>query len=141
MFSKGNSGASGSFDTIVGINSIFEGNIQTEGTIRIDGRIIGDLRINGDVYVGKDASISGNIYANNVYISGKVEGNIEAKGVLKVHASAKLCGDIAVHSLVTEEGSLFEGKCKMLAVAPVEEVSTANNSKKSKNSGKSSIAE
>ncbi|OPZ84296.1 MAG: Polymer-forming cytoskeletal [Firmicutes bacterium ADurb.Bin419] len=141
MFSKGNSGTSSSFDTLIGINSKFEGNIETEGTLRVDGRIIGDLRINGDIYVGKDALISGNIYANNVYISGKVEGNIESKGILKVHSSAKLYGDIAVYSLVTEEGSLFEGKCKMLAAAPVEESLSGNNSKKSKNNSKASVTE
>lgn len=136
MLSKGSSRAPGSFDTIIGINSTFEGNIKTEGTIRIDGKIIGDLRINGDVYVGKDASISGNIYASNIYVSGKVDGNIEAKGVLRIHASAKLCGDISVYSLVTEEGSFFDGNCKMLAVAPVEEIPRESNVKKFKSNNK-----
>ncbi|WP_010250612.1 bactofilin family protein [Acetivibrio cellulolyticus] len=141
MFSKGNSSNSDSFDTIIGINSKIEGNIETEGTIRVDGKVFGDLKINGDVYVGKDAAILGNIYANNVFISGKVEGNIESKGILKVHSSGKLYGDIAVYSLVTEEGSLFEGKCKMMAVNQPEDVPSVSNTKKSKNNNKTSAAE
>jgi cytoskeletal protein CcmA (bactofilin family) len=141
MFSKSNSGSSESFDTIIGVNSKFEGNIETEGTIRIDGKIFGDLKINGDVYVGKDALITGNINAHNVFVSGKVEGNVESKGTLKIHSSAKLYGDITVHNIVTEEGSVFEGKCKMHAVPQTEDILSVNNSKKTKNNNKASVSE
>jgi len=133
MFNKGNSGNSDSFDTIVGINSKFEGNIETNGTIRIDGKILGDLKINGDVYVGKDALITGNISANNVFLSGKVEGNIESKGILKVQSSAKLYGDITVYSIITEEGSVFEGKCKMLSAPQKDDIQAKSSIKKTKN--------
>ncbi len=140
MFNKGNSGNAESFDTIIGINSKFEGNIETNGTIRIDGKIFGDLKINGDVYVGKDAAITGNINANNIFISGRVEGNIESKGILKIQASAKLYGDLTVFSIVTEEGSVFEGNCKMLSATQTEDIPAMGNSKKMKNS-KASVSE
>lgn len=133
MFRKDNSGNAESFDTLIGINSKFEGNIETNGTIRIDGKVFGDLKIKGDVYIGKDAVITGNISANNIFLSGKVEGNIEAKGILKILSSAKLYGDLIVNSLVTEEGSVFEGKCKMLTGSQTENASAMNSSKKSKN--------
>lgn len=134
MFSRGSSGNTESFDTIIGINSKFEGNIETNGTLRIDGKVYGDLKINGDVYVGKDAVITGNINASNVFLSGRVEGNIESKGLLKIQSSAKLYGDITVYSIVTEEGSVFEGKCKMLSAPQTDEISAINSSKKSKHS-------
>ncbi len=137
MFSKGNSGNAESFDTIIGINSKFEGNIETNGTIRIDGKVLGNLKINGDVYVGKDAAITGNINANNIFISGRVEGNIESKGTLKIQASAKLYGDLTVFSIVTEEGSVFEGNCKMLSATQMEDM---GSSKKSK-SNRASVSE
>jgi len=131
MFSKSASGNPDSFDTLIGINSKFEGNIETNGTIKIDGKVIEDLKIKGDVYIGKEAIITGNIYANNIFVSGRIEGNVEAKGLLKIQSSAKLYGDITVNSIVTEEGSVFEGKCKMLT-----EPKTEDPSKKSKNKEK-----
>jgi cytoskeletal protein CcmA (bactofilin family) len=66
MFKKDNNGVSGSFDTLVGVNTVFEGNIESEGTVRIDGKVKGDLKIAGDVYIGPDATIKGNISGNNV---------------------------------------------------------------------------
>lgn len=83
MFNKKESSSPDVFDTLIGVNSILEGNITTEGTIRIDGKINGDIKVKGDVYIGKDAHVNGSIFANNVYISGRVDGNIEAKGILR----------------------------------------------------------
>lgn len=118
MFNKKETGNPDSFDTLIGINSVFEGNIETEGTIRVDGKVNGNVKVNGDIYVGKDAVINGNIFANNIFLSGKVEGNIESKGILRALSTAKIIGDIFVNSLITEDGSYFEGKCKMVEAAP-----------------------
>lgn len=132
MLNKGKVSSSDSFDTLIGINSKFEGNIELDGTIRVDGKILGNIKVNGDVYIGKDAVLTGNIIGTNVYVSGKVDGNIEAKGILKVYSTAKLNGDITVQNLITEEGSSFDGKCTMLAIKQAEDTSSANNPKKSK---------
>ncbi len=117
MFNKKEVSNPDVFDTLIGINSTFEGNIETNGTLRVDGKINGDLKVNGDVFIGKDAVVNGNIFAKNIHISGIVQGNVETKETLKVLSTAKLYGDICVNSLITEEGSIFEGKCKMTAGA------------------------
>ncbi|HHV30631.1 bactofilin family protein [Acetivibrio mesophilus] len=114
MFNKKESSNPDVFDTLIGINSTLEGNIETEGTIRVDGKINGDVKVKGDVYIGKDANVNGNIVANNVHVSGRVNGNIEAKGILRALSTAQLYGDILVQSLISDEGSIFEGNCKMI---------------------------
>lgn len=102
------------FDTLIGKNTTFHGNVESAGTIRIDGKVHGEIKVEGDVFIGKESEITGNIYANNIFLSGKVQGNIEAKGLLNATSTAKIFGDILVQSLITSEGSIFEGKCKML---------------------------
>lgn len=119
MFKKRDMSSPESFDTLIGTNTVLEGNIESEGTIRVDGKVKGDLKIDGDLYVGGNGCIIGNVYANNVHLSGTVEGNIHSKGVLRVLSTAKLYGDIQVHSLVTDEGGIFQGKCSMLDVPSV----------------------
>ncbi|MCR4435645.1 MAG: polymer-forming cytoskeletal protein [Clostridiales bacterium] len=110
------------FDTLVGVNTVFDGNIESDGTIRVDGKVNGDLRVKGDVYIGNNAEIKGNIFAKNVHLSGILEGNIYSEGLLKLSATGKLYGDIQIHSFVADEGGIFHGKCSMID-APVPEPS------------------
>jgi len=116
MFNKKDSGFREAFDTLVGTNTTLEGNIISEGTVRVDGKVKGDVNVNGDVFVGNSACISGNITADNVHLSGTVEGNIRSTGILRILSTARLFGDIQVHSFVTDEGALFQGKCSMIEV-------------------------
>lgn len=142
MFKSKNSGSPEGVDTLIGINTSFEGNIESEGTVRVDGKVKGDLKIGGDVFVGDGAVITGNIYANNVHLSGTVEGNIHSKGVLRILSTAKLYGDIQVHSFVADEGGVFHGKCSMIETPEASSVQDKISTKKthsSKDYKKSSV--
>lgn len=122
------------FDTLIGINTVFDGNIESEGTVRIDGKVRGDLKINGDVIIGTNAEIKGNISATNIHLSGSVEGNINSGGLLKLASTAKLFGDIYVQSFVTDEGAVFHGKCSMVDSSAVIDKSVLKKSKDYKRS-------
>jgi len=130
MFKKG-SGYRDGVDSIIGFNSVFTGSIESDGTVRVDGKVNGDLKVTGDVYIGDHAEIKGNIDANNVHLAGLVDGNIVARGILKILSSAKLYGDIKVNSFVADEGALFHGKCEMLDMLPVENEKPVEKSRKS----------
>lgn len=138
MFKK-NAGFREGVDTLIGFNTTFTGNITSEGSIRIDGKVKGDIQVTGDVYIGENSVIKGNIDSANVHLSGTVEGNITAKGVLKILSTAKLYGDIKVNSFVADEGALFQGKCNMTDSTPVD--STAGKSIVKKNYKKSTVLE
>ncbi|HHW47671.1 MAG TPA: polymer-forming cytoskeletal protein [Clostridiaceae bacterium] len=101
-------------DTLIGASTTFNGNIESEGIIRIDGKINGEVKTSGGVYIGKNAKITGNIYSSNVYISGTVIGNVFSSGIVRIFSTAKLIGDIEVKSFISDEGAIFQGKCKML---------------------------
>lgn len=105
-----------SFDTLIGINSYFEGNIQSEGTVRVEGKIKGDLKINGDLFIGSEAIITGNITAKSIHISGAIEGNILSGEMLRLLSTSKVTGNIHVHSFVADEGAFFQGNCSMVDV-------------------------
>jgi cytoskeletal protein CcmA (bactofilin family) len=138
MFKK-NEGFREGVDTLIGYNTSFIGNITSEGSIRIDGKLKGDIKVAGDVYIGENSVITGNIDSSNVHLSGTVEGNISAKGVLKILSTAKLYGDIKVNSFVADEGALFQGKCNMMDLAPVDNTSEKSSTKK--NYKKSTVLE
>ena len=102
------------YDTVIGKSSSFKGNLTSQGSIRIDGLITGDVVSEGDVLIGKDGKVKGNIKAVNVHLSGTVEGNITATGILRIMNKTKLFGDFTVKSFVADEGAIFQGKCQML---------------------------
>jgi len=107
-FSKAN------FDTLVGANTEVTGNITSKGIIRIDGKVIGNVSIQGDLFLGENSSIKGDITASNIHLAGSLEGNAFSSGLLKLLPTSKLFGDIQVKSFVCDEGSIFEGSCKMV---------------------------
>jgi cytoskeletal protein CcmA (bactofilin family) len=113
MFKKKESFNLDGFDSIIGANASFEGNFSSSGVIKIDGNVTGDVNVEGDVFIGCAALVKGNITAVNVNLGGSVEGNIQARGILHILSTAKLMGDIEVHSLVADEGAVFKGTCSM----------------------------
>lgn len=117
MFNKKDSGYKEGLDTLIGANTTFEGNITSDGAVRVDGKIKGDLKVKGDVVVGNEAVVTGNIHANNIHLSGTIQGNIYSTGMLRILSTAKLYGDIQVKSFVADEGAFFQGKCTMQEAA------------------------
>jgi cytoskeletal protein CcmA (bactofilin family) len=103
-------------DTVLGEFTTFSGNIESEGSIKVLGKVEGDVKASGDVYIEHTSSVTGNIYGSNVYISGYIKGNVLAKGILHLMTQAKLYGDIEVNSIVTDEGAIFQGNCRMIEV-------------------------
>ncbi len=117
MFNKQKDFTNTTFDTLVGTNTELKGDITSKGIVRIDGRVTGNVSIQGDLFLGQDSFIKGDVTASNIHVAGNVEGNVFSSGLLKLLPTARIIGDIQVKSFVCEEGSLFEGNCKMLEAA------------------------
>jgi cytoskeletal protein CcmA (bactofilin family) len=114
-------------DTIIGENTTVIGNVESDSSIKVVGRIEGDIRAAGDVVILVNAVIKGDIWAENLTIAGTVNGNLHVKNNLHLESTARVKGDMELHSLVTDEGAVFEGNCRMSEV-----VSEAEPEKKKK---------
>jgi len=125
MLKKKNNPAS--LDTVIGEYTSLVGNVESDGSLKILGKVEGDVKAGGDVYIESTSTIMGNIYGSNVYVSGKVKGNIIAKGLLHLQAQARVYGDIEVSSIVTDEGAIFQGNCKMIEVPEDEAAATSSD--------------
>jgi Protein of unknown function, DUF583. len=102
-------------ETIIGKNTVIEGKITLPSSLRIDGKIIGDIDCSGDVYIGKDAHVGPKILAKNVIIAGYVEGEITAKGQVRIESTGNVEGTLVSAGLVIEEGGIFNGTSRYVS--------------------------
>ena len=100
-------------DTLIGRGTIVEGNLKSDASIRIDGKIRGNVFAVGDVIIGKGASVSGDVTALSLYISGIVEGNVRCSGFLRILNEGVLKGDAKTCGFSADEGAYFDGKISM----------------------------
>ena len=87
------------------------GNLQSEGEVQVDGQINGDIRC-AHLTVGKDATIIGNITAEEVVVRGKVTGIIRANRVI-LQDSARVDSEIFHKRIAIEEGAVFQGQSRL----------------------------
>ncbi len=102
-------------ESVIGPGVKVEGELQSEGDIAIDGWLHGHVKTSGDVTVGYNAEVKAAVEARNVFISGKVTGDITAKEQVTITETGKLTGNIQCGSLAVGAGALFSGQVKMTA--------------------------
>lgn len=104
------SASNGSSFSIIGDGIVITGNIEATVDLHIDGEVIGDIRCLSLVQ-GPASKIQGSIVAQNVSLSGAVEGSIEA-GDLVISSSARIGGDVSYENVTIEQGGHVDGKFK-----------------------------
>jgi cytoskeletal protein CcmA (bactofilin family) len=87
-----------------------EGNLICNGEIHIDGRITGSVRA-VVCLVDVNASVTGDISADTVYIYGEVNGPVDAANV-HIYASANVRGDVSNDTISIENGAVIQGSIR-----------------------------
>lgn len=100
----------------LGKGAEFIGKLIFNGAVRIDGDFQGEVYGQGSLVVGEGAVVKAKIAVDSVYISGDVQGNIDVKAKINIHATGKFYGDVSTPVFIMEEGALFEGRSHMADV-------------------------
>lgn len=100
-------------ETLIGKGTRIEGTITADVSLRVDGEVNGEIKTSGDLVVGETGVITANVKARNVFLAGKIDGNIDAAGRLEMVSTGTLNGEISVGKLIIGEGAHFYGKCIM----------------------------
>ena len=113
MFGKKKENEFGTLETVIGVESVFQGTVRSKGSVRIDGKLEGGIAEANGVIVGEKGHVQGDINARIVVIGGKVTGNVTAAHNLEILAKAQVYGDLHSALLTISEGATFEGNCVM----------------------------
>jgi cytoskeletal protein CcmA (bactofilin family) len=102
-------------------NAFFAKRVEIEGTLRftgllnIDGRLKGAVVAKGMLVTGSQASIEGDIFVENLILSGSVTGNIYAYGEVHLNQSARVIGNINYNTISIVPGAVLEGNSHLLS--------------------------
>ncbi|MBN1557245.1 MAG: polymer-forming cytoskeletal protein [Lentisphaerae bacterium] len=99
--------------TVIGEDVEIVGSVKCSSSIQIDGKLNGDLTCSGKAVIGSGANIKGNLNVDAVSIIGQVNGNVTAKDIVELKASARMNGDVRGKRLVVEDGVTFVGKAEV----------------------------
>ncbi len=84
------------------------GNLESQGDVRVEGQIAGDIRC-ANLVIGRDATVNGDIVAEEAVVRGKVKGTIRANRVI---LQGTACVESAIYHKVLsiDEGASFDGQ-------------------------------
>lgn len=121
--------ASGS-KTVIARGVKVEGDFTSQGDVVIEGEVHGKISTTGILTVGSEAVIKADVTADEVVISGTIEGNLHVKKQAMLHASARVKGDLMVERATIESGASLDGRVQIGQPAPL--TARANNRATSK---------
>jgi cytoskeletal protein CcmA (bactofilin family) len=99
-------------ESLVGVNSLFKGDIKSKGTLRIDGTVEGNIDADW-LILGENACLKGNATARGIIVGGKIEGIAHAAEILEIKPKGQVVGDIHTTKLAVSEGGILNGNSSM----------------------------
>jgi cytoskeletal protein CcmA (bactofilin family) len=94
-----------------------QGFIQTSDPLRISGSLEGSILSRSRVVLEAQCSVQGDIRCHDAEIYGRVTGDLDVLGPLRLKANAAVEGDITAERLQVDEGVRLKGKCVTKAIS------------------------
>lgn len=101
------------FETVIGIDALYRGDITGSGTYAVHGTVEGACALDGHLLVAGTARWIGDIDATHVVIGGEVVGDVSAREKLELLPTACIRGHITSPVIAMAEGAVYEGEIRM----------------------------
>ncbi len=112
-----------SMPSIVAADMTVKGDLQSNGEVHIDGTVLGDIAVQVLV-IAEQASVRGEVVADQVRVCGQVHGMIRARSVT-LTSTARMIGDVHHEVLAIEAGAYVEGQYRRISADAKAEVDTS----------------
>lgn len=95
--------------SVLAMGLIFSGQLEGSGHVKILGTVKGRIRLEGDCHVEAHGNIDGDVEAENIFLAGKVAGNLIASNRVEVLGTGQVEGDIRVPRIAISDGASING--------------------------------
>lgn len=114
MFSRIHQKPQNRIDTLVGVETVIDGDVDFSGGLRVDGCINGNVNATGSkpgmLVLSEHGRIEGAINVAQAIINGTVLGPVRAKDYVELQAKSKVTGDVCYKTLEMHVGAVIEGR-------------------------------
>jgi cytoskeletal protein CcmA (bactofilin family) len=97
----------------VGQSITIKGEISGDEDLVLHGKVEGQIHLSKDLIIKPPSQTQANVSAKNVTVSGRLEGNVEAKEKVELAAEGRMVGDIRSPRVVIVDGAFFKGSIDM----------------------------
>ena len=98
----------------LGASIEIKGQVTGDEDLQIDGKVQGPISLRGhELTVGPTAQLTSEIRAGEVFVSGKVVGNVHARGRVDIKKDGSVIGDISTARISIEDGAHFKGRIEI----------------------------
>ncbi len=100
-------------ETVIADDITFKGTLRFKNSLKIKGLFEGKIETDGILIIGREGTVSADIEAGDVSVSGNLNGKIKAKQKIELFKKSRISADIITPDLHIEPGSIFNGTCIM----------------------------
>jgi cytoskeletal protein CcmA (bactofilin family) len=111
-------------NAFLGRGATYKGDLAFEGRVRVDGLFLGRIYSDEVLEIGVEGRIEGEVDAQEVVLSGRVDGQLRVRGVLRVTATGRVTGQVDAANLIVEPGATLRAEVRVgdtAALGPVAE--------------------
>lgn len=117
-------GAAGRIDSLVGRDTLLQGDVQFSGGLHLDGRIVGRVRgmagpTPSTLWTGPQARIEGCVEVDHAVINGEIIGDVYGRERVVIGEQARIVGNVHYGSIQMTLGGRVEGKLVPMATPPL----------------------
>lgn len=99
--------------THIASGTVLSGDLLSESPVYFFGIITGNIKSCGDVYIGEEAEVFGHVTSPNIYMAGKVLGDITCSKTVYLKGTAAVLGNLYCSEVTIEKGALVAGLLKV----------------------------
>ena len=101
-------------DSLIGVSTSIEGDVNFKGGLRIDGHIKGNINAEAGhpnvLVISEHAKIVGEIRAAHLIVNGEIVGDVHSVELLELQPKARITGNVYYKALEMHGGALVSGK-------------------------------
>lgn len=109
-------------DTLVGADTVIEGDIDFSGGLRVDGCVRGNVNEvgakSGTLVLSENGRIEGSINVSHAVINGTVLGPVTGRAYVELQSKSRVTGDVRYKTLEIHMGAVVEGSLLFIGEIP-----------------------
>jgi cytoskeletal protein CcmA (bactofilin family) len=118
MFGDKKKVASGAIETLIGKDTVVEGNVLFKGGLRVDGTIRGNVTAEDGasaiLVISENALVEGEVHASHLVVNGTINGPVQSDGLVELQPKARITGNLRYRALEMHHGATVDGNLSHL---------------------------